>query len=294
MIERTGSSINGTMVSHLHRGCRSEVGESKRSSGGPVESAERRGFTLIELLVVVSIIALLVSILLPALGKARQQAQATICGVHMRHYGLGVVMYANDNNDQFLPYADKSAYNVFAPAHETSWINRLALYMEGKMISPLDPQEVKDEKNVYNSQREIRECPSHKAWIGVVYGAQAMCNVDAPFLTVQGSSPVVGDHWGNGFKHSRIRTASQWIIFIDTATGWGMYSPTNWGFDGRDDSGDGITDGNSAVSQPHNGAAPRIHSEACNIALADGHVEKMPFHVFQSPNNNMWRGRPGL
>ena len=60
------------------------------------------GFTLVELLVVISIIALLVAILLPALNKARQQAQATACLANLHQIGLATVFYANDWND-YLP-----------------------------------------------------------------------------------------------------------------------------------------------------------------------------------------------
>ncbi len=63
----------------------------------------RKGFTLIELLVVVSIIALLVAILLPALGKARLQAKLVVCANNQRQCALGVTNYAADNDDK-LPY----------------------------------------------------------------------------------------------------------------------------------------------------------------------------------------------
>ena len=56
------------------------------------------GFTLIELLVVISIIALLIAILLPALGAARRSAQLTQCLVNHRQIGLGLTGYATDNN----------------------------------------------------------------------------------------------------------------------------------------------------------------------------------------------------
>jgi len=56
-----------------------------------------KGFTLIELLVVMVIIALLVGLLLPALGRAREEARKTQCRSNLRQLGLGVNMYANDN-----------------------------------------------------------------------------------------------------------------------------------------------------------------------------------------------------
>ena len=58
-----------------------------------------KGFTLIELLVVMVIIALLVGLLLPALGRAREEAYKTQCRSNLRQIGLGVIMYAGDNKD---------------------------------------------------------------------------------------------------------------------------------------------------------------------------------------------------
>jgi prepilin-type N-terminal cleavage/methylation domain-containing protein len=62
---------------------------------------KRRGFTLIELLVVVAIIALLIAILLPSLGKARELSNRSACAANLRGIGQSCAVYANDNNDAF-------------------------------------------------------------------------------------------------------------------------------------------------------------------------------------------------
>lgn len=61
-----------------------------------------RGFTLIELLVVVAIIALLISILLPSLAKAREQARRTACASNLGSFGRACITYSEGNN-AFLP-----------------------------------------------------------------------------------------------------------------------------------------------------------------------------------------------
>ncbi len=66
-------------------------------------SDKRKGFTLIELLVVISIIALLVGILLPALSAARRTARSMICQNNLRQIGIGIWAYSYENQDLFPP-----------------------------------------------------------------------------------------------------------------------------------------------------------------------------------------------
>jgi len=75
--------------------------ESIPSRQNPSKSA--RGFTLIEILVVVAIIALLISILLPSLQRAREQARRVTCGTHLRTCNQALMFYAQASKD-FMPW----------------------------------------------------------------------------------------------------------------------------------------------------------------------------------------------
>ena len=112
-------------------------------------SARRCGFTLIELLVVISIIALLISILLPALGQARESARALTCANNQRQLGFATQLYRNDSDERFPLYTGANAqtgtngeywhrniYRYVGGSDTLSWNNGYLASREGALTWP--------------------------------------------------------------------------------------------------------------------------------------------------------------
>ncbi len=78
------------------------------------------GFTLMELLVVVAVIALLLSILLPALNAAREISKRTVCGCNLRQIGMALDLYA-DQQDGWYPTAEKGPRGDVDEPNELNW-----------------------------------------------------------------------------------------------------------------------------------------------------------------------------
>jgi prepilin-type N-terminal cleavage/methylation domain-containing protein/prepilin-type processing-associated H-X9-DG protein len=122
----------------------------------PAQRRIRKGFTLIELLVVVAIIALLISILLPSLARARAQTRSVVCQSQLREYGRACMYYLDDYQDIFPPHRHDIEGSLDGRGFP-HWFHLLDWYWLGEYKRPL--------RNVPLNERELRlaRCPELNA-----------------------------------------------------------------------------------------------------------------------------------
>lgn len=164
------------------------------------------GFTLVELLVVISIIALLLSILMPSLQKARESAKKVVCLSNLKSCSLVWGLYAADNKDVIVP-ANYLRDEVKRPA----WFDRLARYV------PSSNDLIYRAKWPEKPDRTIFMCPSLKAtyvdsW-GIAYATSYGLNVYSGSVLWAGRT--LHRNYDNGVRVTEIRSPSEKVIFSD-------------------------------------------------------------------------------
>ena len=217
----------------------------------------RHAFTLIELLVVVSIIALLVSILLPALQSARRQAQTVVCASNLRSLGLGIIYYADDS-DTFLPPG--FGYDGMVGTkweHRNYWARAIAPYITNSA-----------NKNSKVVDESVFQCPGNQLHIrydNYERGVAVLLYAMPVRLSTADYYPYDGSNWR---RIDSIRQPALTVALLDywhgsPTTGYGQpshpsYLVTVLGYD-------------SAL--PGSTLRPIIHNRGDNFTFLDGHVQ---------------------
>ena len=119
---------------------------------------KKEGFTLVELLVVIAIIALLMSMLIPVIGKVKSQAKDVVCQSNLKQWGAVFSMYANDNQNHFMAgWMDKLT------KHTDQWPSALRPYYADNGDLRLCPMATKLSSEE-NGQGAIMPLSRHEAW----------------------------------------------------------------------------------------------------------------------------------
>jgi prepilin-type N-terminal cleavage/methylation domain-containing protein/prepilin-type processing-associated H-X9-DG protein len=151
----------------------------RRDDAGRTQNA----FTLVELLIVIGIIALLISILLPALSKARKAANATACLSNLHQMALGMTMYANDNHQALLPYYNSGLWMISISSYVApGQINPNLPPAKYASLFPIPPS------SVAQQLASMNQVPIPKVWF---------CP-EAPLSNATGGSGSAIMPWGPG------------------------------------------------------------------------------------------------
>ena len=168
-----------------------------------------RGFTLVELLVVISIIALLIALLLPALARAKGLADRTVCAANVRSIVQGMVEYAQSNYDQF-PSVPGSGWGNYANSNwfPNSWGS----------TPPNSPAAAIQQWYTPVAAPASADCPLACLWLLVLDGQMSpksfICPAD-PYGTVPSSEyyPSAGGNLYNGdFGGPAGVNQSDWLV----------------------------------------------------------------------------------
>jgi len=204
-----------------------------------------RAFTLIELLVVIAIIGILAGMLLPALARAREKANAARCIANMHQWALALNMY-NDDWSEYYPY-DGMPGDPCAPQNTNAWFNVLPPYLGQKTLCQL-----------YGATPAAPPSPRlNSIWIcPSVTNKSAHPTSQSPYYTYAINLCLhEQSHTHVGFRRDRITAPSITFVFCEEPED--NFPETNGQFD--------------TVTRHNNGS---------HFVFGDGHVEWVAFANF--------------
>jgi prepilin-type N-terminal cleavage/methylation domain-containing protein len=237
----------------------------QRFSGPPRACGSGQAFTLIELLVVIAVIAILASLLLPALARAKSKGERTYCLNSLRQIGMFIHFYTDDNRDTFPAHRNQ---NLYPDASEimTNWwgmtiigysLGKSNLFhcpaLKGKMPVPYSPT-----RQTWSWNFDVR-------YVGYGYNGWFLGHLpyDDETINVGGVMFTTSKE----FKRSNVKRPSDNLVIGDknpTGSDANWSSSLWWPWANMDA---------SDTASQHEGIDPVRHLGAGNVVFNDAHAE---------------------